>query len=749
MTVSSQQSEVPYTGDGVTRVFPVPFYFLQNSDIQIVINDVFGNIYPAVQNVDYTVTGAGNEAGGTVTFGVAPLNLLTITIQRIVPATQLTDYQPNDDFPAETHERALDKLTMLVQQSFAGLSRALTRPLGKPYYDAQGRNIKFLAEPIDVQDATTKNWVSTYFAALLDATTGPTNTTTGILYDATTLFDYLRFGVGRTVDSIAALRLLSGSRNQRAFAVGYYAKGDGGGGAYYIDPTDTTSADNGGTIIVAADGFRWKLAQQGRISVKQFGARGDGTSDDSAAITRAHTAIPALYYPASTYRCASKITLVGQVIMLGDAPGASKLFFNGATQGVDITQQTADQIFDISKLSFVTNDSTNSFIGLRINGIPQITTNTDGLRFFLGDRNKARGKVSDIVFTGQTNASGWRVGLNMEAMMNYEVSNLTYTGVVPAVIGNLTGCGILINGDGGGTDIRFSKIWIYYALYSVLAPDYIEGLHIYDYEFVVVTYGIYIKYVPAFSKLPAASSGLLSMYADQGHINCLQGGFIIEKSNGNFIKTQNIYLQPRAADAGAYGISLNGGNDHRIRDIFVGGDQAANTKINNYGVVLQGVGLSSVDNVTGTSIQAPVSLVGSSFNDIMNLQSRACANGCVADSGSSQNSIGPTRASGLIGAKYNVSLDNNIRMDEYAGFASRTLSAGATANISIALPLGTFSEAPRFATLTIDSSSIYYKWQYLRTSSSTTQVTFLLAPASPATTIPAETIEVCVNARGI
>lgn len=353
MTVSSQQSEVPYTGDGVTRVFPVPFYFLQNSDIQIVINDVFGNIYPAVQNVDYTVTGAGNEAGGTVTFGVAPLNLLTITIQRIVPATQLTDYQPNDDFPAETHERALDKLTMLVQQSFSGLSRALTRPLGKPYYDAQGRNIKFLAEPIDVQDATTKNWVSTYFAALLDATTGPTNTTTGILYDATTLFDYLRFGVARTVDSIAALRLLSGSRNQRAFVFGYYAKGDGGGGQYYIDQSDTTSLDNGGSIIVAVDGARWKLSGATSVSVRQFGAKGDGVADDTSAFVKAVTAHKKVTMPAGTYKLTDEVFIPRLHCLYGDGLETTFIYvpltFNLSALGV-IRHEGENEITDFQFL---------------------------------------------------------------------------------------------------------------------------------------------------------------------------------------------------------------------------------------------------------------------------------------------------------------------------------------------------------------------------------------------------------------
>lgn len=84
---------------------------------------------------------------------------------------------------------------------------------------------------------------------------------------------------GRVVDTIAALRALSSESCRRAFVTGYYAAGDGGGGDYWLDSTDTASADNGGSIIVATDGGRWKLAGNGPFSILQFGARPGGTSN--------------------------------------------------------------------------------------------------------------------------------------------------------------------------------------------------------------------------------------------------------------------------------------------------------------------------------------------------------------------------------------------------------------------------------------------------------------------------------------
>ncbi|TNJ54137.1 hypothetical protein FE784_40075 [Paenibacillus hemerocallicola] len=123
------------------------------------------------------------------------------------------------------------------------------------------------------------------------------------------------------VDSIEALREVDRTKATKAYAAGYYIPGDGGGGLYALDAGDAASPDNGGTVIVASDGGRWKLCATGIVSVKQFGAKGNGTSDDGANIQAAVSALGGkrLFFPKGAYIAAS-ITIASSIDWVGEGP---------------------------------------------------------------------------------------------------------------------------------------------------------------------------------------------------------------------------------------------------------------------------------------------------------------------------------------------------------------------------------------------------------------------------------------------
>jgi hypothetical protein len=116
MAVQSDTSSISYTGNNSTSTsYAVPFVFLENSHLAATAKVTATGVETVVTLTNHT--GAGNVNGGTVRTAVAVPATSTLTIFRIVPATQTTSYQEGGDFPAASHERALDKLTLLTQQA--------------------------------------------------------------------------------------------------------------------------------------------------------------------------------------------------------------------------------------------------------------------------------------------------------------------------------------------------------------------------------------------------------------------------------------------------------------------------------------------------------------------------------------------------------------------------------------------------------------------------------------------------------
>ena len=127
MTVSSTTVKNSYSGNGSTTSFNYTFKIFSNSDLQVIIRSSTGTETTKTITTHYTVSGAGNTNGGSVTFtsGNIPANGETVVLRRNVPQTQAIDYIANDPFPAETHEEGLDRATMTTQQVQEELDRSI------------------------------------------------------------------------------------------------------------------------------------------------------------------------------------------------------------------------------------------------------------------------------------------------------------------------------------------------------------------------------------------------------------------------------------------------------------------------------------------------------------------------------------------------------------------------------------------------------------------------------------------------
>lgn len=105
MTVSPGVSRADYIGNGVTTTYDVPFQFFE------II--VFLNNFEVINGTDYTITQTSPGMPGSVTFTTAPGNGVPVSIQGNTVIKQDVDLTDEDAFPADTIERAFDRLTMI------------------------------------------------------------------------------------------------------------------------------------------------------------------------------------------------------------------------------------------------------------------------------------------------------------------------------------------------------------------------------------------------------------------------------------------------------------------------------------------------------------------------------------------------------------------------------------------------------------------------------------------------------------
>ena len=114
------------------------------------------------------------------------------------------------------------------------------------------------------------------------------------------------------VAGIEELRAADPASAPVVFLMGYRRSGDGGGGLFGWREGEA-AADNGGTIVASrkrASGRWLRLLGSGMVSVKWFGAAGDGRTDDTGAIKAALAASEGpVFVPVGRYRITESLVV--------------------------------------------------------------------------------------------------------------------------------------------------------------------------------------------------------------------------------------------------------------------------------------------------------------------------------------------------------------------------------------------------------------------------------------------------------
>ena len=132
-----------------------------------------------------------------------------------------------------------------------------------------------------------------------------------------------------TVNLIANLLTYAPTQqNELVTVLGYNTVDDGGGGQFYWDNASSENA-NGGTIFLAQGSGRWKRLFEDTINIRWFGAKGDGSNDDTTAIQNAISASKDVFFPDGNYLITGQITLSKDLKIRGGRNATIKKSVNG------------------------------------------------------------------------------------------------------------------------------------------------------------------------------------------------------------------------------------------------------------------------------------------------------------------------------------------------------------------------------------------------------------------------------------
>ncbi len=128
-TVSSTAPRNDYVGTGSVSAYDYTFRIFANSDLRVTTQTSAGVVTALTLTTDYTVTGANNPNGGTVTLVAGNLaSGTTLTIRSDRTPRQDTNLRNQGSFSASTHETKFDELTRYAQQLRDVVARSIHLP---------------------------------------------------------------------------------------------------------------------------------------------------------------------------------------------------------------------------------------------------------------------------------------------------------------------------------------------------------------------------------------------------------------------------------------------------------------------------------------------------------------------------------------------------------------------------------------------------------------------------------------------
>lgn len=589
MTVATNDSKYTYAGNGATTAFDGPKLFDASTlSVQQRV-DATGVVSTLVQDVDYTVTGVG-LAQSTVTFTTAPPSGVTVLLKRVLPYEQQTNITNQGAYYPETIEDQFDRDVMLAQQIEETLGRSITTDDFDDHYLANSKRITEVADGVAATDVATKGQMDVAVAAAAG----------GVLPTDIALYSSLAdSSPGNGSKLIAFIQRITGA--------------------------------------VA----RWVEDKLGEtISVKDFGATGDGVTDDTAAIQLALTNIPdggTLLFPAGVYKVASTLTCSGKSINIrGKGMKSSIIAFSGSTTLFDIQPGNILRSVCISDMSLYASNPTVSS-GTAISIVYPTTSSWTG----------KTATISNIEI--RSNLSGpalpyWGRGIYLKDCWNSVIRNVWFNGKANDAA---TSSGF-IEFDENCTDSLVTECHAYFCQNAVKQSGYGEGIRITDCTFVLVNRGFY-----------NTSASLIGPWISECHINAVT--FCVDLSGASQPLIQNCVLY--TSYAGAVGnVHLSASSDGLVTGNHFFTNQASVSGV----IIEQPTGSAARNRVTGNNFVA--------FAQAVWLKSGVSSNLVEGNDVFNGTSVAPTLLD-------NSSASNTLLKRVFAVSVVKTLTGGAATEV--------------------------------------------------------------------
>jgi hypothetical protein len=148
-------------------------------------------------------------------------------------------------------------------------------------------------------------------------------------------------------------------------------------GMWRIDPADSTSADNTGTILVNASQQRFKRIVESNVNVKWFGASGQNNQDDYPALQAAIDASNNIYIPSGDYQISRPLRVISNKTITGDGSEITQILkTTNATLGGTNPILNVDAIMIIDPTGGVSGYAIGvKFADIRFCSVPNNVTN--------------------------------------------------------------------------------------------------------------------------------------------------------------------------------------------------------------------------------------------------------------------------------------------------------------------------------------------------------------------------------------